>query len=70
MRFLLIVITILTLTSCVSSKNTSYRVVNKNGKVVYFERKKPIYNNEIISNKQELTNIQNINKKVKEIVYL
>ena len=55
----------MTLTSCISSKNTSYRVVNKNGKVVYFERKKPIYNNEIISNKQELTNIQNINKKVK-----
>lgn len=65
MRFLLTIITILVLSSCISNKNTSYRVVNKNGKVVYFERKKPLLNNNIISNTQELTNIQNINKKIK-----
>lgn len=65
MRFLLTIITILILSSCISNKNTSYRVVNKNGKVVYFERKKPLLNNNIISNTQELTNIQNINKKIK-----
>ena len=35
---------VITLSSCVSNKNTSYRVLNKNGKIVYFERKKPLYN--------------------------
>lgn len=65
MRFLLIAIVVLLFPSCISNKNTSYRVVNKNGKVVYFERKKPMFNDSVISNKQELENIQDINQKVK-----
>lgn len=40
--------------------------MNKNGKVVYFERKKPLYNDKMRTNEKELTNIQNINKTLKD----
>lgn len=60
-----VILCILT-TSCISGRNTSYRVLNKNGKVVYFERKKPLYNDKMRTNEKELTNIQNINKTLKD----
>ena len=49
------------------SRHTSYRVLNRNGKVVYFEDKKtPIYNNNIKNNKEEMQEVANISKKAKQ----
>lgn len=64
-RFLVLVLILLT--SCIPARHTSYRVLNRNGKVVYFEDKKtPIYNNNIKNNKEEMQEITNITKKAKQ----
>lgn len=49
------------LASCVPNRQTSYRVINRNGKVVYFENKKtPLYNQNIDNIKvEELSKITN-----------
>ena len=53
------------LTSCVPNKHTSYRVINRNGKVVYFENKRtPLYNNNI--NNEEMKEITEITNKAKQ----
>lgn len=39
--------------------------MNKNGKVVYFDRKKPLHNSIVQSDEKEMSNIQNITKQAK-----
>ena len=65
MKFLIILLFILT--SCIPNRHTSYRVLNRNGKVVYFEDKKtPIHNNNIKNNKEEMQEVADITKKAKQ----
>lgn len=56
-----LVFILLILTSCIPNRQTSYRVINRNGKVVYFENKKtPLYNQNIDNIKvEELSKITN-----------
>jgi cell division protein FtsN len=52
----------MTVASCIN-KNTGYRVVGKDGKVIYFEKKRPILNEQQLGNKarQPVNTIQNVN---------
>ena len=56
-----LVFILLILTSCIPNRQTSYRVINRNGKVVYFENKKtPLYNQNTDNIKvEELSKITN-----------
>lgn len=49
------------------NRHTSYRVLNRNGRVIYFEDKRtPIYNDGIKNNAEEVKEIIDVSKKAKE----